>query len=250
MSANFAQLQSDTLAKLKSEALLANLNIKSLRDIQSIQPGENENEEPAALLDAYTVWATPRNGKIGCGAIVGMPSRKFTSPNAPGPDRLCVMAITVFEDPIVNIASSETSTGKTAEEWSDLIEAILHQWLIEKLGAVYVTNAEPNREFQGIIGYTTEFSAAVPRDDIEQVVVPAGEHDAGLMTLTNVTADALIYYTTDGSFPGRDAATGEPLGTATLYAAPFAAAVGTVIRWAAYKAGMRGSDVGQATVTA
>lgn len=246
MSANFAQLQMDALHKLLSEPLLADLNIKSLRELQSIQSGEGE--DPNALQEAYLVWATPRTGgtKIGCGAIVSMPTKEYRVPNVPGPERTCLLTITTIEDPILNLAASPTATGKSAEEWSDLIEAILHQWIVDHLGIVYVQRSEPNREIQGVIAYDSKFLIEIARDDIDQVGTVEINDDAGPVELSCATPDAAIYYTLNApllsSFPGP----GNP--AATLYAAPFAVQVGDVVRAAAYKADMRGSDVARGVI--
>ena len=54
----------------------------------------------------------------------------------------------------------------------------------------------------------------------------------------------VIYYTTDGSFPGS----GNP--NAVIYTAPFTVPNPTVVRWAEYAAGFQGSAVGKGTVPA
>jgi hypothetical protein len=247
MSANFAQLQRDALFKLLSEPLLADLNIKSLRDLQSMQRGEDE--DISALQEAYLVWTTPRAGgtKFGAGAIVNMPEKEYLVPNVPGPERRCLLTITTLEDPVLNLAALSTSTGKTAEEWSDLIEAILHQWSIGALGSLYVQRSEPNRDIQGVVGYDSKFFITVPRDDVDQVAVVTMVQNGGSLELSCATSGAAIYYTKNASaltsFPGS----GNP--DAVLYSAPFAVSVGDVIRAAAYKVAMRGSDVEQATIT-
>jgi hypothetical protein len=246
VSANIAQLQRDLLHKLLSEPLLADLNIVALRDLQSLQSGLGEDIE--ALQQAYLVWTTPRAGgtRIGCGVIIGMPTKEYRFPNVAGPERACAIDITTIEDPLLNLAASETSTGKTAEEWSDLIEAILHQFLIEALGTVYVSRSEPDRDIQGTVAYVSRFSVEIARDEIAEVAPPDVAHAAGEVTLTCSTPGAAIYYTRNaealGSFPGP----GNP--AALLYSAPFAVSAGDLLRVAAYLAGARGSLIVYATI--
>jgi hypothetical protein len=87
------------------------------------------------------------------------------------------------------------------------------------------------------------FEAILPTQPVPQVTTPGiVENPARTINLTDLTGGATIYYTTDGSYPGKGSA------TALVYAAPFAVAPGTVVQWAGYKAGMRGSDMGKVTV--
>lgn len=247
MSANFAQLQRDLLHKLLSEPLLADLNVVSLRDLQSLQAGAGEDLEQ--LQSAYLVWTTPRAGgtKIGCGVIVGMPTKEYRFPNVAGPERACAVDITTIEDPVLNLASSPTSTGKTAEEWSDLVEAILHQFLIEAVGSVYVARSEPDRDIQGTVAYVSRFNIEMARAEIAEVATPDVSEAGGLLTITCSTAGAEIYYTRNAddlaSFPGP----GNP--AALRYTDPVPVSVGDTVRVAAWLAGRRGSLVVQASIT-
>lgn len=232
---NFAQLQSDVLHKLLSESLLDNVNMVSLRAIQAMEAAD----DPTKITAAMMVWTTPRNGKVGAGLIVGMPTIESVQPSVSGPERTLNLPVAIFEDPILN-GYGENKVGLTAEEIVDLVESILHQFGIEGLGvSLYPKRSTPNTDTQGIIRYDTTLIAEMPRSAITQCAIPTLDENAGTITLTGAAGED-VYYTTDGTFPGS----GNP--TAILYAAPFVIAAGTTVRWAAYKALMRGSDAGQA----
>jgi len=234
------QFQNDFYSKLIAEPLLANVNVVKLRELQLLSDTE-----------VARAWLKARNGKSGAGIIVGMPSLEHEAPNVDGPERKMLIPISVLEQPSVNALSS-TGTGLTAEEIVDYIDALIARLGIERLGSVYCEATIPNLEAKsGVIRYDMVFTCVNSRTPIEQVPVPTVGVVGQTITLTNHASypTAKIYYTTDGTFPGPDAVTGLAAGTSTLYSVPFTPAVGTVVRWAAYQTSLRGSDVGQGTVT-
>lgn len=236
---NFAQLQTDVLHKLLSEPLLSNVNMVSLRNVQAMEAADDFTK----ITEAMMVWTTPRNGKIGAGLIVGMPTIESVQPNVSGPERSLFLPIATFEDPTLN-GFGANRVGLSAEEIVDLVEAILHQFGIEGLGvSLYPKRSVPNTDTQGVIRYDTTMVAEMPRSAIAQCAIPDLAENAGTITLTGAAGES-VYYTTDGTFPG-----GGNVGVAILYAGPFVVAAGTTVRWAAYKAAMRGSDIGQAVIS-
>jgi hypothetical protein len=64
-----------------------------------------------------------------------------------------------------------------------------------------------------------------------------------LVTFTNATAGAAIFYSTEpGIFPAPQVT------RATLYSSPFTVPSGTDLRWAGYQDGLAGSNAGFQTI--
>lgn len=231
--------QSVVLAKLLAEPALININSVSLRAVQVSSEAEIKR-----------VWLKARNGKAGAGVVVGIPSVEHNFPNVAGPERKLLLPVSVFAQPSVNALAS-TGTGLEAEEIVDLIDALLARFQVEGLGTIYCDATMPNLETAaGVIRYDMIFVCENARDEITRCEpVTLAEAPALTLTLTCATAGAAIYYTTDGSLPGPDAATGLAAGTATLYSAPFAVTSGARVSVAAYKTGLAGSDIRQYLIT-
>lgn len=230
MSSFLEALQDDITAKLSSEAFYANIAIYSVRKLQI---ESDINTDLVTLLK--------KGGKLGCGVLVGMPTVGGENPNAPGPQSLVTLPIRIHEDPLVNLSAK--GTLKSAEEVGlDILET-LHGFRIEGVGSLYTakTAMVPNTEFEGLVTYDLYLTTFVPRSGREKAITPSIAEAALTVTFTNLTPGATIYYTTDGKMPGSGNA------TAQIYTAPFLFA-GTKLRWAAYKAGMIGSDVGEAII--
>jgi hypothetical protein len=233
------QLQTDIVAKLLSEELLQFVNIVPLRELQL-----------SSEVDAKRVWLQARNQKSGAGILVGMPKIVYENANAPGPTRKLLTPISVFEQPSINKLAS-TGTQLECEEISDRVDAVLSRFLMERLAGLYPEGVVPNLEVEaGVIREDLVYAATMSRDLLLPVPMPSANAVGTLVTLTNQTgfATASIFYTTDGSFPQRDPVSGNATGTATKYTAPFNAAPGTAIRWAAWQTNYAGSDVGYAVV--
>jgi Chitobiase/beta-hexosaminidase C-terminal domain len=228
----------DVEAALLREALLSPVTIVSLRALQL-----------SSELDVKRAWLKARNGKSGAGIVIGIPTLDHQVPNVDGPEREMLLPVSVFEQPSLN-AMASTGTQLDAETIVDYVEAILARLQIEGLGTLYSQGVMPNLETQaGVLRYDLIFAATVPRAPLGRCVLPDYSCPAQTVTFTNVTAGAQILYTTDATFPGRDAATGQLLGTTLVYSAPFTVASGAVVRWAAQKSGLVGSDTGEITVS-
>jgi len=228
------QLQSDTVDKLESEGFFSTINVKSLRKMRIQEQ-----------LDFALVSLSPKGTKNGCGVVVGMPVVQVESPNVPAPMVFIELPIDVYENPTLNMEAS-SGTVLTAEEVGMEVISTLHQWGIEGLGTLYFHReamAPLNETPGGVIGYRITGRMEIPREEKLRVVTPLiGDEDL-VVTLTAVTEGSDTYYTTDGSFPGPGNA------AAVLYTVPFEVESGTVVRWAGYKSGWVGSDVGRAVVT-
>lgn len=233
MSSAITQIQQDVFTKLKVESYFANINVVLLRE----KLFESE-------VQLAAVWQTVTNGKSGLGIIVGMPVVGVEDSDAPGPELLAKLPVIVLEEP--NINSSGDGVGIVSEDVAIQVLKKLHQFALAQNLTIYARGdcMTPNRDYEGIRGYNLQFELRYEEGVNPKVASPAWAVGGGSLTLTNGTAGAAIYYTTDGSFPWNG-------GTGTLYAAPInisGLASGTVIRWAAWLANYDGSDVRSYTV--
>lgn len=224
---------------------------------------DNLNSESAfqylpALLYRKAVLATEitkrlphlagKNGKLGCGLVVCMPTIDGEYPNVTVPQGDVLLPIWAVEQPELNFQS--TGTQITAEQAILQVRAWLHQLDLRGQITLYQDQraVEPlpgcEKEYPGCVGY--QFIARGKMGDfpVSAVADPTLTGDAAALTLACASEGASIYYTTDGSFPGA----GNSTGVATLYTEPFSVNVGTVVAFKAYLAGSRGSNVIQYTI--
>jgi hypothetical protein len=232
MSSPLENLQSDATAKLNSEEYFSTISVVSVRKLQI-----------ASEIAQKLPHLTTKGGKTGCGVLVGMPTIDVVDPNAPGPQLMVRLPFRVQENPTINLGA--TGTGKSAEEVAMQILRTLHPLAIEGVTILFGDKGAitPNTEFPGLVTYDVFLAGRFSQDGLSKVQTPDISSPAQTVTLTNNTAGASIYYTTDDSFPGAGNPAAQP------YGAPFDVEAGTIIRWAAYKTGMIGSDVGRATIT-
>jgi len=190
------------------------------------------------------VWLTPRNGRSGCGLIVEMPTVSVRYANLPGPEHTYGISVVAVEEPGINFAPS-TGTLLSAEEVAEIALDCLSPLLIYDVGQLHPAQRAivEAPEFENVVAYRVALNCQSLRTGPSRCVLPAIAEDAGLVTLTANHASDLVYYTLDETLPGP----ANP--GAVLYSAPFAVTAGQIIRWAAYRAALVGSDVGRNTVT-
>jgi hypothetical protein len=236
---DLVKLQEDWWYKLLSESALERINVKLLR-----------KEVIANRVDFALLTKTVRNGRMGCAAVVEMPTFDVPQANAPGPQGAFELTTLVAEHPTLNM-SAVSGTLESAEAVALKILDIGHRFFVRDVAEFVAARQalEPAQDFDqaGHVAYRVRFAFLHASEQSGRVLVPTAEELApaeGLhtVTLTCGTAGADIFYTLDDSFPG----VGNP--GAVRYEAPFAVASGTVVRWAAYKAGLSGSDVDRATI--
>lgn len=245
MIVDIEQLQSDITTRLDSEPLLALIPVKSLRKLVI-----------TSELDANLITTTPKtNGtKIGAGIVVGMPTIEVPEPNIPGPMLKAMIPIRVLENPTVN-QDAANGTLMTAEEIAITVLQNLHQMGFYGWETIYGARRgvvpHTAEDTAGFVAYDVIFEAALPLSDVFQVNLPTlnvtEPAQVWQVTLTDTTGGAAIYYTVDGSCPGS--ANGAAVLYAGVFAIPKIPGQTVTFRWCAYKAGMRGSDVGQAVLT-
>lgn len=236
---DFVKLQTEVAHVLRADADLESVNI-----ITRHQLIENESRLPDKTLALEVLaYITPRNGRKGCGIIVEKPEISVENPNLPGPECFTIITCLILEDRLQNEAPV-SGTLKPADQAAQRILELLHGLIIENHGGFYAErNAiQPAPEFDPLVAYKVRLKVRLQRDQTARCATPTITEDAGTITLA-VTDDSEIWFTTDESFPARF----NPV--ATQYSAPFTAAAGVVIRWAAYAATRPQSHVGKATVT-
>ncbi len=227
------QLQEDTTAKLNAEAFFNTITVVSVRKLQI--------ESELAITNPYQ---TEKNGKLGVGVLVGLPTLHVDRPNLPGPELIVVLPLRVQEQPTINMDATQ-GTLKSAEDVAIKLSRLLHGFQLEGLCGLYADKDTivPNTEFPGLVTYDVRLKGTLEQP-VEPKVTDAQISENNLMvTFTNTLAGAEIYYTTDGSYPSALNA------VATHYTVPFTVTSGTVIRWAAYKDGYNSSNCLQATIT-
>lgn len=229
---DFVKLQQDWFYKLLSEPVVKNINIVLLRE-----------EVIEGRLNFKLLTKTTRNGRLGCGAVVEMPTITVPNPNAPSPDAILELSVLVAELPTLN-QNAATGTNQQCEQVAGLIKDIGHRHFSRDVGEFYIAPQaiEPAEFEAGHIAYRVRFNFRHSAVATPRVATVAMAETNGLVTLTCDTAEAAIYYTVNDTFPGR----GNP--AAIRYEAPFQVETGTVIRTAAYKEAMVGSDVDRATI--
>jgi hypothetical protein len=229
------QLQQDVCDKLNSEAAFAYLAVGTLRRHVIL----SEVERRVAHL-------TGKNGRKGCGLTVRMPSIRGIQPDVTPAQGEVLVAVDVVENPEINFNAGGTQV--TAEEAARAARAALHQFAIEGKILLYQEEKamEPlaglEKEYPGCLGYRVLLRGRMSEAGAGKCALPEIAAPAQTVSLSTTDEGAVIYYTTDGSFPGSGNA------AALVYEGPFAVASGTVVRWASYLAGFYGSDAGEATI--
>jgi len=229
------QLQQDIADKLNSESAFEYLTVIALR--QHVIRSER---------DRRIAHLTAKNGRKGCGLTVRMPAIHGLQPDVAPAQGDILVTIDVVEIPEINF--NPGGTRITAEEAARAVRATLHQFAIEGKTILYqdekaivpVTGLE--KEFPGCLGYRVSLRGRMSEKPSPKCAMP-GISAAGLTVTLSSDEEAAIYYTVDGGYPGAGNA------SAQLYLLPFSVNPGTVVRWAAYRAGVAGSDVGEATVS-
>jgi Chitobiase/beta-hexosaminidase C-terminal domain len=226
---SFVKLQYFLEQMLLSAGALSSVNIVAYRKLRL-----------QSELDYSTVWQTPRNGRSGCGVLVEMPQFRVESPNVTGPIGDLVLSCAVLEDPDMNLAPA-TGTLLSAEEVSQTILDLAHQWGIDGVGAIYADRQaiEDAKEFQGLLAYRVSLRTRMVRDQTPRCALPAITESNLTVTLACATEGATINYTQDGTFPGPS----NP--GAQQYSEPFQQ-TGHELYWCAFAPGCNPSAVGYA----
>ena len=214
----------------------------------------NVTQERKFLMDAAlqidALWQTPRNGGAGAGIIIE-DIRTVVAANSDGQlyDLLC--GFVIFGER--NISMGPAGCGMHPEQIESLVAGLFNLKLIEPYGLLRASGnvGEPAGDWidsdAGI--YARRVSLRIlngwkqPANcDPVFITITAGTVQ---ITCNSPAAELQIWFTTDGSCPSND---GEVNPNAHLYAAPFTAASGTVIRAVAFAPGVNPSALKQKIV--
>jgi hypothetical protein len=219
VSTQLSQLQDAATSRASNDAFFQYIHVDSLRLLST-------GSEIADKMSCIK----PKNGKAGATLLMLMPSLGCDAPNLSGPKCEGSFVMRALELPQFN------KTGVTAEETAFKCLDLFHGWAPGFLnGGIYATKdaVQPSIEFAPRIAYDVRFKFTLALDQTAKVMVPMITYAAGNVTITCATADAVIRYTNDGTYPSP---------SSTLYEAPFAADVGTRIIAVAFKDAMSASD--------
>ena len=180
----------------------------------------------------------PANGKSGMSIEISKPFLVNPNPESSGPEAFIEMRFLIKMQPTLNFGAN--GTGLKIED----VDLNLVQSLMD-----WAPSGSASGPFFPPQNFSSPASAG-PDDPFDRRLVvmrakvlfeplihtgtPAcsGGGGDGDVTITVAAPDnaAPILYTTDGTAPGYIQGTTDPAGSSTLYAAPFAAEVGTLIR--------------------
>lgn len=190
-----------------------------------------------ALNDAL-MGVTTKNDKGGLAFMVMMPDVEVPNANSLSLRLEGLYTIRIREIPMIN--EGDGGTGISAEQCALNVLKALHQR--SSGGSPFYPDKKAIREVSGDSAGLT-YDVVMRRDVTEAkrrfVTLPQISVSGVTMTLSCATSGAAIRYTTDGSFPGK---------SASLYSTPVDVGElpsGTLIRVAAYKDGLSGSDVAE-----
>jgi hypothetical protein len=241
---DFVQLQNDCAHALLGDPWLQEVNIITRERL--LDPNSLQRLPDQTLAAEVLVYLTPRNkmGRAGAGIIIEKPQFQVSKPNLPGPCGDLILEFLILEDRLANEAPT-TGTLKPADQIAQRILEVMHGWRLGSQGAFYAdaNTLQPARDWEPLTGYRVRLRSQLSRGQTDRVAVPTLANNAHTITLTTVTAEAEIRYTTDGGFPGPSNS------AALIYTTPFVVDSGTTVRWAAYLADSLGSNVGSQTIT-
>lgn len=226
------QHQKDIEAFLNSHA--------AFQYILTLRQGADEDAGDALLEDRVKkalAGQIPKNGKFGLVCVIGMPEATTTMENAAGPIENWKCVLQLIENQANNRAAA-TGTGTRADDLCETVKRLLHLQCLDGTHEIIVTGSQIDDELPATLtGWlVTLESRAHALEPMVKTAKPQISVNNPNLTITCATAGAEIRYTVDGSYPGS---------SASLYSTPVdvgALPSGTVIRAAAFKAGLRGSD--------
>jgi len=184
-------------------------------------------------------------GKIGLAVVIFAPEVVSAEKNLPGPVMNFQIEIQVIEQVLMN-RDVKSGTGISAAKGALRVIGALHR---QSLGDVILyAEKDPAKKMKVKKGYVSYLvTLNVFEIGLDPAVKPLGVQASvvsGKYVLTCGTVGATIYYTTDGSFPTQG-------GAGTIgYTVPITLPAGTVVRTAAFKAGLNPGDVLQFKATA
>jgi hypothetical protein len=235
------QIQSDWNDKLNSEAYFLYIAVAKYRTLVV-------SKEIARRLPHIA----GKNGKIGLGGIVNMPTIIGIDPNIATPQSIAACTVDFIENAELNFGSIGTKI--TCEEAVRQARAILQPLLIRGITFfhdneehVIIPLPDCHIEYPGCCGYRLTLKARLNEPYQPKCATPIAAWSGDTLSLGPVPTGGQIWLTADGTFPGPSS-TGpnDTASTAIMLSdeSNMTFATGTVVSFAAYAGGFAGSDVG------
>ena len=144
-----------------------------------------------------------KGGKCGIVAIVMLPDVQAVSADSRGPARQFTIMVRIIEDRLFN--ESETGTGITSARLALHTVQLLQQ---RNLLGLHGVSVDPTKMLEEINlpddrkAWEVRVKVSLSPIPLGRVARPLITKDGNDITITCSTPDAVIYYTTDGSWPG------------------------------------------------
>jgi hypothetical protein len=254
MSSRVAQLQADLFALISAEAYFSDIVVYL-------------NNEGLSASDIATAikCQVDKDGKKGAAVIVDEVLRDVPNPDPMGPNFRLILPVGVYVHPGLNFGTG--GTGKTIDEITDEICNAVHGRKVHpNINQIHndKTAVTPVVDKNGLKVREILFASSLCLAKPSRVATPTLSGNAAAVSITCNTDGAVIYYTTDGSYPWSGNSTATRFGYALqtesgiiitteegdemTVANPFPVSAGTEVRAAAYKtATHQGSDATAAT---
>lgn len=226
------------------------------------------NEKGLVMADVEAAMGLNTIGKKpGACVIVERIIRDVEAPNVPGPEWSLRIPVAIFEMPTVN--RTEDGTGLTIEQLVTIVADLLHLFDVQVLGTQVYAAADavtPDQDDDGRLTAICFFEAKLNQKPAAFVGMPRVTGTASAVVIQagldyGDSSGAIVYYTTDGTYPTPDNGTlygtillnenGTPIinenGDSLLNVAtpaPFSVAAGTLVLANAWKSGVQHSSLG------
>lgn len=235
---DIVQLQDYLYRGLRSCALFDSFNVVEEREWLA-----------ESTVAVESLWNTPRvaDGVVGAGLLVKMPRLTVPKPNSL--QRNLAVSIIAIENRNLNMMKG--GTGVACEDLAELALDFMFGWVMGFSSALSpeaggVAPAPDELSGPGLVCYRAELSLRREHRPVARCDTPKlSQQEYGPWVLTNGanTPDASIYYTLDGSMPGKDNS------QAVRYAQPLALPVETTITFAAWRDDLLPSHVSSQLIT-
>jgi hypothetical protein len=223
----FASAQNDLFVRLSSRKDLRAAGI----DVQVMRP--RAELEATAIIQTinHTLAGTASDGsRAGLAVLVPLPGYENKQPNIPGLFGDMVFSVIVLENIMINMG--DKGTGVTCEEAATMVMLAGHNFPIMDGRGLTCDGMSPlaveNEDFTADVAYEIRFRCKAGFNAQVECSQPVITNDAGNVTVSCATANAVIWVTLDGSMPHP----GNP--TAFIAAAAFDLTAPAIIRACAY----------------